>query len=107
MPKKPVSVLRCSSPVARPRSRVSKAERAALAERTAAVTATLARVYPDAYCELDHSNPLELLIATILSAQCTDKRVNLVTKALFQRCRTALDYAQISQEELGKLVQST
>ena len=67
----------------------------------------LPAIYPDAHCELDHSNPLELLVATILSAQCTDKRVNIVTKDLFQRCRTAVDYADISQEELEALVRST
>lgn len=67
----------------------------------------LPAIYPDAHCELDYSNPLELLVATILSAQCTDKRVNLVTKDLFQRCRTAADYADISQEELETLVRST
>jgi endonuclease-3 len=64
-------------------------------------------IYPDAHCELDYSNSLELLVATILSAQCTDKRVNIVTKDLFQRCRTAADYAEISQEELETLVRST
>ena len=67
----------------------------------------LPAIYPNAHCELDHSNPLELLVATILSAQCTDKRVNIVTKDLFQRCRTAADYAEISQEELETLVRST
>ena len=67
----------------------------------------LPAIYPDAHCELDHSNPLELLVATILSAQCTDKRVNIVTKDLFARCRTAADYAAISQEELEALVRST
>lgn len=67
----------------------------------------LPAIYPDAHCELDHSNPLELLVATILSAQCTDKRVNIVTKDLFQRCRTAADYAAIPQEELEALVRST
>jgi endonuclease-3 len=67
----------------------------------------LPAIYPDAHCELDYSNPLELLVATILSAQCTDKRVNLVTKDLFQRCRTAADYAAIPQEELEALVRST
>lgn len=67
----------------------------------------LPSIYPDAHCELDYSNPLELLVATILSAQCTDKRVNLVTKNLFQRCRTAQDYADISQEELEAIVRST
>ena len=67
----------------------------------------LPAIYPDAHCELDYSNPLELLVATILSAQCTDKRVNIVTKDLFQRCRTAADYAGISQEELEAIVRST
>jgi endonuclease-3 len=67
----------------------------------------LPAIYPDAHCELDHSNALELLVATILSAQCTDKRVNIVTKDLFARCRTAADYATISQEELEALVRST
>jgi len=67
----------------------------------------LPAIYPDAHCELDYSNPLELLVATILSAQCTDKRVNLVTKDLFQRCRTAADYAAISQEDLEAIVRST
>lgn len=63
--------------------------------------------YPDAHCELDYQNPLELLIATILSAQCTDIRVNQVTPKLFQRCKTVEDYASISQEELEVLVHST
>ena len=67
----------------------------------------LPAIYPDAHCELDHSSPLELLVATILSAQCTDKRVNLVTKALFIRCRTAADYATVPQEEMEALVHST
>jgi endonuclease-3 len=67
----------------------------------------LPAIYPDAHCELDYSNPLELLVATILSAQCTDKRVNLVTKDLFQRCRTAADYAAIPQEDLEALIRST
>jgi endonuclease-3 len=65
------------------------------------------QVYPTAHCELDFSNPLELLVATILSAQCTDKRVNIVTKDLFQRFRTAKDYAEVPQEELEKAIRST
>ena len=67
----------------------------------------LPQIYPDAHCELVYSNPLELLVATILSAQCTDKRVNLVTKDLFKRCRTAEDYASMPQEELEAIVRST
>ena len=65
-----------------------------------------ARLYPDAHCELDYTNPLELLVATVLSAQCTDVRVNLVTKELFRRCRTARDYADIPQEDLEKIIHS-
>ena len=61
--------------------------------RARALCETLARVYPDARCELDFSTPLELLIATILSAQCTDVQVNKVTPALFKKYRTARDYA--------------
>jgi endonuclease-3 len=64
-------------------------------------------IYPDAHCELDFRNPLELLVATILSAQCTDKRVNIVTNDLFARCKTAKDYAGISQEELEAIIRST
>ena len=64
-------------------------------------------IYPDAHCELDFRDPLELLVATILSAQCTDKRVNIVTKDLFARCKEAKDYAKISQEELEAIIRST
>lgn len=76
-------------------------------ERAAALVAALERIYPDARCELDYTNPLELLVATILSAQCTDKRVNIVTKALFEACRSARDYAEMEPARLEKLVQST
>jgi len=76
-------------------------------ERAAAIVETLARTYPDAHCELDFTNPLELLIATILSAQCTDKRVNIVTKELFRVCRTAADYTALPEGELDRLIQST
>lgn len=64
-------------------------------------------IYPDARCELVHKTPLELLVATILSAQCTDKRVNLVTADLFRRCRSAAGYAAIPQEELEQIIHST
>jgi endonuclease III len=77
------------------------------AERAAALVEALPRIYPDAHCELDFENPLQLLVATILSAQCTDKRVNLVTKELFRVCRTARDFAEIEPAKLEKLVQST
>jgi endonuclease-3 len=65
------------------------------------------KIYPDAHTELTFKNPLELLIATILSAQCTDKRVNLVTPALFKKYRTAKDYATAPPAELEKAIRST
>jgi endonuclease III len=65
-----------------------------LAERLREVLGLLARTYPDAHCELDFTAPLELLVATILSAQCTDARVNQVTPALFRKYRTAKAYAE-------------
>ena len=76
-------------------------------ERAAELLKRLPVIYPDAHCELVYSSPLELLVATILSAQCTDKRVNMVTPALFRRCPSASDYATISQEEMEGLIHST
>ena len=69
--------------------------------------AELARLYPDAECALTHRTPFELLIATILSAQCTDARVNLVTKELFAKYRTPRDYTLVPQEELEADIRST
>jgi endonuclease III len=65
------------------------------------------KVYPDAHCELDFRNPLELLVATILSAQCTDKRVNMVTPTLFKKYRTARAYADAPQTEFETAIKST
>src|SRR5580698_8739658 len=62
--------------------------------RARRIMSGLQAAYPDAHCELDYSNPLELLIATILSAQCTDKQVNIVTASLFKKYRSAQDYAK-------------
>ncbi len=62
----------------------------------------LERTYPDAHCELVYTTPLELLVATILSAQCTDKQVNIVTRELFRRYRTAVDYANARPRTLGR-----
>jgi len=76
-------------------------------KRAACLLQRLPAIYPDARCELGFSSPLELLVATILSAQCTDKRVNIVTNALFRRCRTPEDYAAIPQEELEEIIHST
>lgn len=81
--------------------------RSTLPKRATELLEVLARTYPDAHCELDYTTPLELLMATILSAQCTDVRVNQVTRHLFARCRTAQDYATIPQDELEALVQPT
>ena len=71
------------------------------------LVAALRKTYPDAHCELNFTTPLELLVATILSAQCTDKRVNLVTPALFSRLKTAADYASAPLVELERMIQST
>lgn len=81
--------------------------RLALVRRARRINRLLAQVYPDACCELDFANPLELLVATILSAQCTDVRVNQVTPALFARYPAAQDYAAANPEELEDLVKST
>ena len=64
-------------------------------------------MYPDSHCALNYSNPLELLVATILSAQCTDARVNMVTPALFARFPDAAAFATADLQELEKLIQST
>ena len=76
-------------------------------ERAAQLVEALPKVYPEAHCELDFKTPLQLLVATILSAQCTDKRVNLVTPALFKKYRSAADYVRADTAELEKAVQST
>ena len=76
-------------------------------ERVAELVEALPKVYPDAHTELNFKGPLQLLVATILSAQCTDKRVNMVTPALFKRYPTAADYANAPQVELEKAIQST
>jgi endonuclease-3 len=76
-------------------------------QRLAKILPLLTGLYPQARCSLDHSNPLELLVATILSAQCTDERVNIVTKDLFARYRSAADYAGVPQERLERDIQST
>src|SRR5207249_5872460 len=76
-------------------------------ERVAQLVKAWPQVYPGAHCELDFRNPLQLLVATILSAQCTDKRVNMVTPALFKKYRTAKDYADAPQSELEKAIKST
>jgi endonuclease-3 len=78
-----------------------------LKARTRRLLAGLHELYPDVECELDHRNALELLVATILSAQCTDVRVNQVTTALFARYSTALDYATADPAEVEALIRPT
>ena len=75
--------------------------------RARKINRVLAETYPDAHCELDFTTPLELLVATILSAQCTDKRVNMVTPALFRRYPDAAAYAAADRAELESMIQST
>jgi endonuclease III len=75
--------------------------------RAARIVEALHRLYPDADCALDHRSPLELLVATILSAQCTDERVNKVTPALFRRYPTAADYAGADLAEMEEAIRST
>jgi endonuclease-3 len=76
-------------------------------ERVAELVQVLPEVYPGAHCELDFKTPLQLLVATILSAQSTDKRVNVVTPKLFAKYRTAADFAQVPQETLENEIRST
>src|SRR5438132_4729614 len=80
---------------------------AALRARTKKIVQLLAKEYPDAKCALDHETPLQLLIATILSAQCTDARVNMVTPALFASYPDAKAYATADLRELESYIQST
>lgn len=79
----------------------------ALKTRARKIIAKLRKAYPNAVCSLEHKNPLQLLIATILSAQCTDARVNKVAPALFARFRTAKDFAEAPIAEIESLVRST
>ena len=87
-----------------PRRAETSVERRA---RTRKIIARLRKEFPDAKCALDHTSPLELLVATILSAQCTDVRVNLVTPALFAKYRRAIDYAAADPMVFQREIQST
>jgi endonuclease III len=81
--------------------------RTALVRRARRIDRVLAETYPDAHCELDFASPLQLLVATILSAQCTDKKVNEVTPALFRRYPTAADYAAADRAEMEEMIRPT
>jgi endonuclease III len=85
----------------------STEDRQALVRRARKINRVLAETYPDARCELDFTNPLQLLVATVLSAQSTDKGVNMVTPALFAKYRTAADYAGADRAELEAMIVST
>ncbi len=76
-------------------------------KRTVEIIKRLKREYPDAHCALNHTSPFELLIATILSAQCTDVRVNIVTADLFRKYRGPADFLNVTQSELEKDIHST
>ena len=78
-----------------------------LKKRTAEIIKRLKKAYPDAHCALNHTTPFELLIATILSAQCTDERVNIVTADLFRKYRGPEDFVKVSQQELERDIHST
>jgi endonuclease III len=83
------------------------AGRTALVRRARAIGRALATAYPDAHCELDFAGPLQLLVATVLSAQTTDKRVNEVTPRLFARYRTAADYAGADRAQMEEMIRPT
>lgn len=89
------------------RSRFAGETPTALKRRARKINRVLARTYPGARCELDFATPLQLLVATILSAQCTDKRVNLVTPALFRRYPDAAAYAAADRAELEAMIKTT
>ena len=76
-------------------------------DRARAIYRILSKTYPEVRCELDFANPLQLLVATVLSAQCTDKRVNQVTPALFRKYRSVKAFAQADLHDLEELVHST
>lgn len=90
-----------------PKKIVNDAPGADLVARAREINRMLADLYPEAQCELDFRNPLELIVATVLSAQCTDKRVNLVTPKLFARYPKASDYAAANPDELEGIIKST
>jgi len=96
-----------AQPVSKPRRRPPRESLEEKRRRASAVFRRLARAYPDARCSLDYSSPLELLVATVLSAQCTDVRVNLVTPALFRKYRTAADYARAPAGALENDIRQT
>lgn len=90
-----------------PAAAAAPATALARTRRARAINRELEKIYPDARCELNWNTPLDLLVATVLSAQCTDERVNAVTPALFQRYATAQDYATATEEEIAEIIRPT
>lgn len=88
-------------------ARARRESRVAKKRRTEELIARLKEEYPDAHCALDHRSAFELLVATILSAQCTDKRVNMVTPALFEKYPEPSDYARAPRTEIEEMIRST
>jgi endonuclease-3 len=104
-PKKAANPVKAKRTVGK--ARFGRESKAARIERTREIIARLKRTYPDAHCSLDHRNPFELLVATILSAQCTDERVNMTTPALFKRYPDAESLAGAETTELEEMIKST
>jgi endonuclease III len=103
-----VALQAASSPSSGKRAaKFDKETHTGLVRRARRMNRMLAQAFPNVYCELDFTNPLELTVATILSAQSTDKRVNLTTPALFLKYRTAMDYAAADRAELEELIRPT
>lgn len=96
-----------SSPKKTARKTKTKVVKKTAKERIPRIIEQLKEMYPDAHCALNADTPFQLLVATILSAQCTDERVNLVTAVLFKKCATPKDFVKIPLEELEHLVRST
>ncbi len=96
-----------AKPSGRSKSTPAVETRVGLVRRARRMNRTLAQAFPEAHCELDFTSPLELTVATILSAQSTDKRVNLTTPAVFTRYPTAVAYAQADRAELEELIHPT
>jgi endonuclease-3 len=88
-------------------SPIKRAKKSGRARHAEEIMKRLHRLYPDAHCELDFKNPLELAIATILSAQCTDKRVNQVTPALFAKYQNVKDYARAELSDIELMIRPT
>lgn len=101
-------VLKAVNPVCMPSGKLTgKESKAKRRDRAEIINRILAETYPGAKCALNHQNPFQLLAATILSAQCTDERVNMVTPALFKRCPDARALADMDQQELEELIRTT